>query len=348
MSWPIYRMVAELPKAERSRLGMPRMKVDDAYWDGVFRIADEHNRILFAAGSPSGVGIVTNTVMDSEYRWWRKKRPTYFLESKDLARWIYGVGLDVRFEEVAVPGGILSVSAPEGLEIEGIPIRPFLFSKLWHDFTWDRETHRLSPLARLEPVGNNRPHWRMSLVLQPERGVHTVNTMASDLQMQALLERGDPYGSDPDWNWDTTGLHEDLDDDEKRTVAVHFRLALAVVTYLKAFPDCLKSGFPRSASKADRNALARFGLKRAFHVTPHPRIRLSSETVRSHWRRDFWRTLRHPRYYRNPDGTTRDPQGNYRVVYVRETVVNRGRLDPHTVVEAPENHDFGTESVENP
>jgi len=167
-------------------------------------------------------------------------------------------------------------------------------------------------------------HHRINLVFREQRRYLSCS-VATEEQLQAAIERRE-YVPPPDTP--IPYRYEALADDDSRAISVHLRLAVAVLLYARAFPRCIRPGFPKGFDAREAHA-ARSQRQPTRVVERDPRIRVGRASPDTHYRSGYLRTLRDPRYYRKTGGAI--PESGYRVVYVHPTIVRRAALDPHTV-----------------
>lgn len=317
MNWSVYRLPSELPPAERRKIGIPPGAMTEELWAQLFAAAN-HQRSPQAA-----------VLADTEYRWWRAGRPTWYLESEALGQWIWRLRLDVRLDEIETPRGAICLAPPDGLEIDGVHVRPALVARYRVGRAPDYRTHPDSPLRQVpQPVAE---HHRLNVVFRGSSGYLSCS-LATEDQLQAVIEHRE-YVPPPDtpipashhvWLSDA----EALTDYDSRAISVHVRLAVAVLLYARAFPRCIRPGFPRGFDAREAHA-ARSQRQPTMVVQRDPRIRIVRGSPETHYRSGHLRTLRDPRYYRETGGVP--PESGPRVVYVHPTIVRRAALDPHTV-----------------
>lgn len=89
-----------------------------------------------------------------------------------------------------------------------------------------------------------------------------------------------------------------------------------VLTYMQAFPNLVTPGYPSDI----KPRCERYNEVKASRIMLHPK--LCRNIPMSHIRRGHWRSLRDPRFKRNPDESIR-------IVYVNPAIV--GKITPYTV-----------------
>lgn len=324
MGWDIYKLAVEPTGKERRELGPSApawREVTREGWDDIFRQEYVAHMLAYQHGSKSGTGVVNAVGLDAEYRWWKRGRPVYFVDTPDLARKVFRVGLDVTFDEVRLPEPVVAFAFPSNLVIDGVKVKPFLFSKEVYTREPHPDAHPMSVLAAISEA--DREHCRISLLQRLGHRRHAVFSVTADEHLQAIIAETNPPadGDRPTFDVQERGLYDPLDEDDRHDMAVHCRLALGFACYMRAFPEYVREGFPQGAKVRDIRIWRNEGVERSYRVNLHPRL---SGPVTPHKRSGHFRCLRSERYRRNEDGSCR-------IVYVTESWVSGRNVDPSTV-----------------
>ena len=259
------------------------------------------------------VGSVPHQSTDLEYRWWKLNKPTYFIDTKDLAHKMYLIGNDIKHNEINLPKHVISFAFPEGTIIDGVKLQPCLFGKFRLTQEWDERTHPLSIMQR-HPFPDLTD--RLCIEISAPNGSQTLFTMKSDSDIEEALRLGFHVTSEMD---------QPLTNDETHLMRVLLKICLGFSAYMRAFPDCVHEGFPNSMKLRDlrHHVAGGFDGSNSCSVVTHPRLR---GEVSPHWRQSHFRHLRDQRF-------KRDENGDVRIVFVSESVVRGKGRDINAVEE---------------
>lgn len=305
VKWPVYRFGLEATSKERHE-GSPSVEVTPKLLSEALREIMFNDMLQSQqAQQATEKDYVHHESMGflallAERDWLVSGKPTLFVESAELVQQIYACGVKLDYEGICLPGDVLAISFPEDTVVEGFPLPPCLF-------------HKAFVPAQLSVSGTD--HVRYGITIRSGFGIHEV----SGVRCQEHLDQVLKGNCEPSW----TGWGETvLDSEERRRMAVLFRLVLGLSAYLSAFPETIRAGFPTAIKARDLKALKRTLSEAPPSVlTQHSKFR---NTPSAHFRTWFFRTLRDERYRRNPDGS-------FRTVFVSPTFVGGKDLDPSTV-----------------
>lgn len=295
-----------------------------------YRFADEasERHAVFQTSVPSILRIRDSVGFDifvEEDMWFRAGRPTIIVEDIELAQMVFQANFDVDASTVTPPNNALVQFAfRKPFHIGGYPVAGLLYGRL-------NIAERFSNVERIgKLIGQN-------FVLAPggmvEGWVCIFSHGKDQPHLRAFLtpDMIQEVLDDPAWFLDhyqgdaRMGITEDgaihlsklwamtLDDAKRQ--ATMLRLSCGLCAYMKAFPQSVVVSKDKKTLKlldVDKFKMSKqkiFCLSlQSEHKTPH-----GSPTA--HWRRWHFRTLRDARYKRNSDGS-------FRVVFVRDSVVN--------------------------
>lgn len=235
-----------------------------------------------------------------EYEWWRKGCSTVFINSPEIVNLVYNARYDVDIDNLDVPNGVTSFSFPDGIEIEGILLRPILLS--------------------IQNINDSLANKRFSLWDKDEDDFKSVSVV----HRQGFALPGiSSVGTQKNLVKSLRGDFGDQDHHTSTFYKVMTKVAVGLSIYMKAFPNALRDGFPIDMKDRDIRIST---TNSPFILTLDKSIQTSSGTHSSpvmHWRKGHFKTLRHERFRRNPDGS-------YKIIYVHDAIVN-GRIDPKTL-----------------
>lgn len=116
----------------------------------------------------------------------------------------------------------------------------------------------------------------------------------------------------------------DMTQEDNYICNLHLNMSQRVLSYLAAFPESLREGFPRSMAEGNSIAariVATAKTRNARNISLPARFR---NTPTPHFRHGHFRTLRDERFKRNVDGTPR-------VIYVNGMIVGKKNAKAETV-----------------
>ena len=236
--------------------------------------------------------------------------PTLFIEDGGLLEMLNRSRFDIESSVLGSPWPVFSVSAPVGLRIEGIEIKPFLFKLCSQKESRQHIVNVLNSMgAKAEGSGDD------SLMAQIQIGeVGWCDDWSS------YVERL----NSPEGFTEIKGSSGDVATSRMtRDLKLHSKLATALLVYVRAFPSMVREGFPKGVKECDRKFGAqgqtmRGRLKgisvRGLHEEGGGR---AACLVRRHFR-----SLHDDRYRRDADGSVR-------IIEVREHA-RGGDIEPYT------------------
>jgi hypothetical protein len=229
-----------------------------------------------------------------EYLFEKFGQPTWHI-SPDLIPFLEAVDLDAQIQDILVPKDILNVHFPYPFEVSGKPCRYIQLGRMASDLS--RKT-----------MGN----------------VTKLGDECDSLWIQTRFPKNpnsDWHSNDGGWaklnlpTWHEMSIKETLDScieglpegkPEYEALFKMTQMALAAILYTQAEPVSVERH--RTTKKGKKQKLP----SNVRYVNLIPKIRYvnsedsgQSRTVRPHLRGWTLRTLRHPRYHRNPDGSPR-------------------------------------------
>ena len=285
------------------------------------RLAVTIESIAFTHARLSGAPSMVEWHHIADERWKEEGSKTVFLENRDLVRLLMNATIDVDPSSFLVPWNGFAICFPrDGLEDTGI--RPFLFQR-WKDI--DEQGRRITDLYKRSGViattrrSPNAPREGLIGIYHSGGGCNYVDEIALSKVPMCLRPGGLKQHIDSK-DYRSSCNSFELSEREMEIERVLFQLALAICLYIKAFPQCLRPGFPRNIEllREDASCVSpfRLGFPPGTHASPE-----------MHLRRAHFRTLWHERFKHDPDGSPR-------VVFVHPCVVS-GEIDPHTLERAP-------------
>jgi len=257
--------------------------------------------------------------------------PTIFIENEELAEMLFHSHFDIDPESFALPHkqNLAYYSFPRHTTIDEHNLPACYFGRIekqqWDDAVQDVFTIAGSPhkvILRQESgradfvLAYNSPKGLCQLYFRPEQVVESLN-------------------GDIDYDSIVTDRSELLTDESRSWGNALLRLCAAVSVYVQAFPQAYRPGLPEAMQNKSSTVRSLLAKPMKVGVYSHKRgrvltraevkqaFRSSSEKRKTHWRQGTFRTLRHERFKRNPDGSMR-------VIFVRGFVVNED-IDPSTV-----------------
>jgi hypothetical protein len=282
-----------------------------------------------------------------EGAWIRDGRPTYFIESIDLAERL--IRAQVSMERLVAPENpvTFAVAIPQGWQHKGVKMESVLVTistpRAALEMRQDDLLHRwgtqyriglgegladagvavsMSFLAidQVDPDGNplpkGSPQVYLNTTLSPQKLTELLSARTFDDQRALTTMAGGQVG-----------LYA-LNDAELALQGALSRLVGNLWVYLQAVEGALQPGLP---GKVQDGETPSFGPGRYFSLKDRLSAPAQERGVEEHYRSWHFRQLMDQRYYRGEHAGK--PQGS-RWVFVNEAIVG-GAVEPSTVVEAP-------------
>lgn len=246
----------------------------------------------------------------NEIEWRKNGRPIIIIEDKEVAEFAYRSKLDIIPESLKVPEGIISFAFPKGVILDGIELRGCLFGEI------DIQEHIQFVKDKVKSLTGTEPDWDWDPNYQPKSNKAIfIITMVDEPQMpggisylRLWFDKND-LSNIPNENWVEDNLKNEawLKNKEYSQQRIYLKLCYSLCILLSNFEGCLRDGLP-SGRMID--------LPKVFKAQTLSLPRKYAERIgpQTHWRECCFRSLKHERFKRNPDGSVR-------VVFVRSTIV---------------------------
>ena len=311
-------------------VGMKKLPVD-ARWEMLFdSLTRLWNQAVYADDQPMLHQLVSVACqLDAEYRWWKARCHTYFVEDAALLHKAYLMGRDIRMDEFRMPHQVVCFSPPTGVTIEGVELQPFLFSCFKVLPGRDYHTHERSMLQGFgdRAAHEDAPVRRASVVMRGRDFSEMTITAAQEADWQRIFAAQSEPPQGHTYSFGNIPIFEPLQQDEHRLLCTHARIGTGLLLYMMAYPDAVSEGLPR-------DSVVDAAVVNNRNVRPHRLVTVPAlrGPISPHWRSAHFRVLRDPKYYKGESV----PPDRYRVVFVHSAMVHRDQVDAKTVHDTPE------------
>jgi len=314
--WETYRLAADPTSRERRDHGISREDLPSEF-DLDYYEEEVRPELLDLQSRGFNIGIKGFT---AEGMWLRAGKPTFFLESAQLAEALMKASYSLDFDNLRVPNGIFSLSFPSDVKVGKDYPHPCLIA----------QTPERDALLIVTRCGYFQHHI-LQIFNQKDLDAFLKEKDAmcvGYLDKDGIEQWKDSDECTPEEVRELSGLS--VEEMQKRSKTQQFasKVCVGVCAYLAAFPECLEEGYPSIIAPRNLKQIKQLqkGVKPS-RIVLHKRLR---ESPSAHYRTWYFKTLRDPCFRRNPDGT-------FRTIFVKETFVSgrakKEKIDPHTVVE---------------
>lgn len=306
-SWPLYRLAFQPTSKERKECNPVPFPENEneriAFMSEIFRELAEANfkRALKQTGEDEAILIHESLACVgavAERDWLAAGRPVIFAESSELVEKLWNCNYALDFDGICLPGEVLSFSFPDDAEIEGFKLPPCIF-------------HRTDISAEHSPSGKEYTNY--SIIVRGEYGQYEVASIAKQEHLDKVL-KGELTPN--------LGVgEENLNDKEARRMAILCRIIIALSAYISAFPEAMRPGFPTMKERLLKPLQS--VLVRACPIVL-TQVQKFREVLVGGFRSAHFKTLRDPRFKRNPDGS-------YKSLFIETYFAGGKSVDPSTV-----------------